>query len=294
MNTRHSTPHPRGYHPKHLGGHIFLLVLCVYFLIPLWWVFVAATKTNPGLFVSTSGALWFGHDFALFSNISQLTTYQGGIYWHWLANSLLYAVVGGGGATIISVLAGYGFAKYRFKGRGFLFMLVLGSVMVPSTALVVPLFVMFNKASMLNTVWDVILPSLLSPVGAYLIRVYCQDAVPDELIDAARVDGAGEMRTFWSVALPQLRPAVITVLLLSMVATWNNFFLPSVMLSDSKLWPITVGLNAWLVNTTVSSGAEQVWNLVVSGAFISIVPLIVVFLVLQRYWQSGLTLGALK
>jgi len=289
-----STVHSHGYHPRHWGGHIFLLILCVYFLVPLWWLVVAATKTNSGLFVSTSGALWFAKDFALFSNFTQLVHYQGGIYWRWLANSLLYAIVGGGGATIISVLAGYGFAKYRFKGRGFLFMLVLGSVMVPGTALVVPLFVMFNNVSLLNTVWSVILPSLLSPVGAYLVRIYCQDVLPDELIDAARVDGAGELRTFWSVALPQLRPAVITVLLLSMVATWNNFFLPSVMLSNTKLLPITVGLNNWLVNTTVASGAEQVWNLVVSGAFFSVIPLIVVFLLLQKYWQSGLTLGSIK
>ncbi|MDR0284925.1 MAG: carbohydrate ABC transporter permease [Propionibacteriaceae bacterium] len=293
MTKHHSQP-VGGYHPKHVGSHVFLVILCVYFLIPLWWVLVAATKSNRDLFVSSSGALWFGQNFSLFDNITQLTTYQDGIYWRWLGNSLLYALLGGGGATIISVLAGYGFAKYQFKGRGFVFMLVLGAVMVPGTALVVPLFVMFNQVSLLNTMWSVVLPSLLSPVGTYLIRVYCQDALPDELTDAARVDGAGELRTFWSVALPQLRPAVITVLLLSVVATWNNFFLPSVMLANSKLWPITVGLNTWLINTRVSSGADQVWNLVVTGAFVSVVPLVIVFLLLQKYWQSGLTLGALK
>ena len=283
-----------GYHPKRIGGHVFLIILCFYFLIPLWWLIVAATKNNSSLFISTSGALWFGNHFSLFDNVTQLTTYQAGIYWRWLGNSLLYAILGGGGATIISILAGYGFAKYRFKGRGFLFMLVLGSVMVPMTALVIPLFVLFNVTGLLNTIWSVILPSLLSPVGTYLIRVYCQDALPDELMDAARVDGASEVRTFWSVSLPQLRPAAITVLLLTTVATWNNFFLPSVMLANQKLWPITVGLQNWLVNTTVSSGHEQIWNLVVSGAFISVIPLVVVFLLLQRYWQSGLTLGSLK
>ncbi len=294
MSKNTSGRHPGGYRPKRVGSHVFLVILCAYFLIPLWWVVVASTKSNQELFVSSGGALWFGSHFSLAANVAQISSYQDGIYWHWLGNSLLYALVGGGGATIISVLAGYGFAKYRFKGRGFVFMLVLGAVMVPSTALVIPLFVMFNKVALLNTIWAVILPSLLSPVGTYLIRVYAQDALPDELTEAARVDGAGELRTFWSIALPQLRPAVITVLLLSVVATWNNFFLPSVMLSNSKLWPITVGLNTWLINTRVSSGSDQIWNLVVTGAFLSIVPLIVVFLVLQKYWQSGLTLGALK
>jgi len=283
-----------GYQPKRIGSHVFLVILCVYFLIPLWWLIVASTKSNAALFTSTGSALWFSDHFSFFANVQGLSTYQNGIYWTWLGNSLLYAVVGGGGATIISVMAGYGFAKYRFKGRGFLFMLVLGSVMVPATALVLPLFMMFSKLSLVNTMWAVILPSLLSPVGTYLIRVYCQDALPDELMDAARVDGANELRLFWSVGLPQLRPALVTVLLLSVVATWNNFFLPQIMLSSPRLYPVTVGLYNWLVHSNAGSGAEQVWYLVVSGAFISIVPLIVVFLTLQRYWQSGLALGALK
>ncbi|MCL2652922.1 MAG: carbohydrate ABC transporter permease [Propionibacteriaceae bacterium] len=289
-----STSKPHGYQPKRIPSQVFLVILCVYFLIPLWWLLVASTKSNPDLFVSSSGPLWFSGHFSFFANLSGLSTYSNGIYWRWLGNSLLYAFVGGIGATTISVLAGYGFAKYNFKGRGFVFALVLGSVMVPATALVLPLFMMFSKLSLINTIWAVILPSLLSPVGTYLIRVYCQEALPDELMDAARVDGASEFRTFWSVSIPQLRPAIVTVLLLSVVATWNNFFLPQIMLSSSKLWPITVGLNYWLTHSSVGSTSEQVWNLVVSGAFVSIVPLIVAFLFLQRYWQSGLTLGSLK
>lgn len=288
------TQRPRGYHSKRIPSQVFLVILCVYFLIPLWWLIVASTKSNPDLFVSSTGPLWFAQHFSFMANLQGLSTFQNGIYWRWLANSLIYAFAGGLGATAISVLAGYGFAKYNFKGRGFVFGLVLGSVMVPATALVLPLFMMFSKLSLLNTMWSVILPSLLSPVGTYLIRVYSQEALPDELMDAARVDGAGEFRTFWSVSIPQLRPAIITVLLLSVVATWNNFFLPQIMLTSSKLWPITVGLNYWLVHSNGGATSEQVWNLVVSGAFISIVPLIVAFLFLQRYWQSGLTLGSLK
>ena len=289
-----NTPRPRGYQSKHIPSQVLLVILCVYFLIPLWWLVVASTKSNPDLFVSSSGPLWFSQHFSFFSNVQGLSSYQNGIYWRWLGNSLLYALVGGVGATAISVLAGYGFAKFNFRGRGFVFSLVLGSVMVPATALVLPLFMMFSKLSLLNTIWAVILPSLLSPVGTYLVRVYCQEALPDELTDAARVDGASELRTFWSVSMPQLRPAIITVLLLSVVATWNNFFLPQIMLSSQKLWPITVGLSYWLTHSSVGSTSEQVWNLVVCGAFISIVPLIVAFLFLQRYWQSGLTLGSLK
>ena len=113
--------------------------------------------------------------------------------------------------------------------------------MVPTTALVIPTFVLFAQVGWTNTIWAVIFPTLLNPFGVYLMNVYAHDAVPDELLDAARVDGAGEFRTFFQVALPLLRPAIVTVLLLSIVASWNNYFLPLVMLSDNRLFPVTVG-----------------------------------------------------
>lgn len=279
---------------RRIGSHIFLLILVVYFLTPLWWLIVAATKDTSGLFTGTGGALWFDSEFHLFSNIAELFERQDGIYWRWLGNSFLYAFAGGIGATILAVLAGYGFAKYRFRGRSAFFSLLLGAVMVPLTALVIPTFVLMSNIGLVNTMWAVILPSLLSPFGVYLMRVSTQDAVPDELLDAARVDGAGELRTFFQVALPLLRPAIVTVLLVSVVATWNNFFLPLAVLSDPNLLPVTVGLNNWQALSNAGAGGEQIWNLVTTGAFISVLPLVISFLALQKYWQGGLSLGALK
>ena len=226
---------------RNVAANLFLLALVTYFLVPVWWLLVASTKDAQGLF-SGSGALWFGDDFAFFSNLSTLWTYNGGEYRRWFLNSVVYAVTGGVGATAIAVLAGYGFAKFRFRGRNVMFALLLGSVMVPLTALVIPTFILMSNLGLTDTRWGVILPSLLSPFGVYLMRVYVSSAVPDELMDAARVDGAGELRIFWQVALPMMRPAVITVLLLSVVATWNNYFLPLTMLSSSKLYPVTVGI----------------------------------------------------
>ena len=279
---------------RNLGSHTFLVLLVLYFALPLWWLIVASTKNINGLFTGTGGPLWFDSEFDLVANVRQLFTQNGGIYWRWLANSFLYALVGGVGATVLSVLAGYGFAKYRFRGRNLYFSLLLGSVMVPLTALVIPTFVLLSDMGLTNTIWAVILPSLLSPFGVYLMRVYAQDAVPDELLDAARVDGAGDIRTFFSVALPLLRPAIVTVLLLSTVATWNNFFLPLAVLSDTKLLPVTVGLGAWQAQSQSGAAGTQLWNLVVTGALISIIPLIISFLALQKYWQGGLSLGSLK
>ncbi len=277
-----------------VGSHVFLVLLVLYFALPLWWLVVASTKDINGLFTGTGGPLWFDENFSLVDNIRQLFTQGGGIYWRWLGNSFLYALAGGLGATVLSVLAGYGFAKYRFPGSNLYFAVLLGSVMVPLTALVIPTFVLLAEVKLVNTIWAVILPSLLSPFGVYLMRVYAQDAVPDELLDAARVDGAGDFKTFVSVALPLLRPAIVTVLLLSTVGTWNNYFLPLAVLSDTQLLPVTVGLGQWQAQSTSGAAGSQLWNVVVTGALISILPLIISFLSLQKYWQGGLTMGSLK
>ncbi|WP_082492163.1 carbohydrate ABC transporter permease [Leifsonia sp. Root4] len=279
---------------RRIGSHVFLVILVIYFITPLWWLLVAATKDNSGLFTGTGGSLWFDDNFAFFDNIAGLFERQGGIYWRWLGNSFLYAFAGGLGATVLSVMAGYGFAKFRFRGRNAFFSVVLGSVMVPVTALVIPTFMLLSQAGLINTIWAVILPSLLSPFGVYLMRIYTQDAVEDEMLDAARVDGAGELRIFFQVALPLLKPALVTVLLLSVVGTWNNFFLPLAVLSDPQLLPVTVGLNGWTALSNAGAGGEQVWNLITTGAFVSIIPLVLSFLFLQRYWQGGLSLGSVK
>jgi len=279
---------------RRIGSHLFLLLAVVYFIVPLWWLVVGSTKTNSGLFVGSGGALWFNDEFALWDNVTQLFTYQGGIYWTWMRNSFVYAIVGGVGSTVLAVLAGYALAKYRFRGRNLYFSMLLGSVMVPLTALTIPTFVLLSQLGMINTMWAIILPSLLSPIGVYLVRVYAVDAIPDEMLDAGRVDGAGELRLFFRVALPLLRPAFVTVLLLTTVATWNNFFLPLAVLRDPQLLPVTVGINQWQALSNAGAGGEQVWNLITTGALVSILPLVAAFLGPQKYWQGGLSLGSIK
>lgn len=275
-------------------AYVFFAAAILYFLVPLWWLFVASTKTISSLFDSPS-ALWFDGPFNLFANIAQLFTFSGGLYGRWLLNSAIYAIGGGVGATILATLAGYGFAKYQFSGRRISFAILLGAVMVPATALVIPTFTLFANAGLTNTMWAVLLPSLLNPFGVYLMLVYATDAIPDELMDAARVDGAGEFRVFARVALPLLRPALVTVLLLSVVAIWNNYFLPLVMLQGADLLPVPVGLGVWESQAGTNNGSYQsYWTLIITGALISIVPLIIAFLTLQRYWRGGLAVGSLK
>ena len=132
-----------------------------------------------------------------------------------------------------------------------------------------------SKLNFVNTVWSVILPSVLFPFGVFLVRVFIQESVPDEILQAARIDRAGEFLIFWRIVIPMLRPALVTVFLFSLVASWNNFFLPLVMLSESKLYPLTVGLQAWFEQAAQEGGNSFLFNLVIAGSLVAIVPLII-------------------
>jgi len=263
-----------------------------HFLFPLWWLVDASTKTNADLF-STFG-LWFGGDFALIDNLQSLFTVRDGIFARWILNTIIYALVSAVGATLLSTMAGYAFAKFRFPGRNAIFSIILGTIMIPLTALALPTYLVFSQIGIVNTPWAVIIPSLVSPFGVYLMRVYAADSIPDELLEAARVDGAGEIRIFAQVGLRLLAPGVVTVFLFSLVGTWNNYFLPLIMLQSSELLPLTVGLAQLQSSATAGGGSQALFSTVITGSLVSVAPLIVAFLFLQRYWQSGLTSGGVK
>ncbi len=270
---------------------VLMLAFLVYTVMPLIWLVLNSTKKQGDLF--DSFGLWFGHSFHLFTNIHDTLTYNDHIFLRWFANTLLYVVVGAGGATLLATLAGYGMAKFRFPGRGGVFAVVLGAVAVPGTALAVPTFLMFSKMGLVNTPWAVIIPSLISPFGLYLMWVFATEAVPTEILEAARMDGAGELRTFFTISIRLLSPGIVTVLLFTTVATWNNYFLPLIMLSNPKWYPLTVGMNQWNAQAQ-GAGSQPIFNLVLTGSLLSIIPIVVAFLVLQRQWQSGLSAGSVK
>jgi multiple sugar transport system permease protein len=270
---------------------VFMLICVGYFLLPLFWLVVASTKSNDDLF--TSFGLWFA-DFNLFENIKDVLTFQDGVFIYWAINSAIYAVVSAVGASFLSTAAGYGFAKYDFPGKAVLFAITLGAIMIPIAALTVPTYLLFARAGLTDTYLAIILPSLAIPFGVFLMRVYAADAVDDALIEAARVDGVGELRIFFTVALRLLVPGSITVLLFSLVATWNNYFLPLIMLNTSEKFPLTVGLALWQSTAAGGSGSRALFSTVITGSLLAIVPLVIAFLFLQRYWQSGLATGGVK
>ena len=234
-------------------------LILLYTLVPLVWLVISATKTQEGL--ASSSGLWFSGDFALWDNISETFSYNDGIFVRWLLNTLLYVVLGAGGATLLAVLGGYALAKFDFPGKRAVFAVVIGAVAVPGTALAVPTFLMFSKMGLTDTPWAVIIPSLVSPFGLYLMWVFATEAIPTELMEAARIDGAGEVRTFFPVALPLLAPGIVTVLLFTMVATWNNYFLPLIMLKDPDWYPLTLGLDAWNAQAQTSAvSRSSTWS----------------------------------
>ncbi|MDP9794147.1 multiple sugar transport system permease protein [Catenuloplanes nepalensis] len=271
---------------------VLMLGVLAYFLLPVVWLVVASTKSNSGLF--RSFGLWFDRDFALGDNLRSVFTRDDGVFVRWLVNTFAYAGLSAVGATVLATMAGYAFAKYTFPGGRLLFNIVLGAVMIPTTALAIPTYLLFSNAGLTNTPWAIILPSIVNPFGLYLMTVYAQSAIDDSLLESARIDGAGEFRIFWQVCARILAPGMVTVLLFTLVATWNNYFLPLIMLQDTDKLPLTVGLAQWQSAATRGNGGEALYSSVITGAMVSTLPLIAMFLFLQRYWQSGLADGGVK
>jgi multiple sugar transport system permease protein len=271
---------------------VALVVCTLYFLLPLAWLVISATKSTSDLF-DTFG-FWFSGHFNLFANIRAVFTYEGGTFTRWITNTAFYAGTAALGAAALATAAGYAFAKYDFPGRKLIFGGILGAIMIPATALALPTYLLFSSVGIVNTPLAVILPSLVSPFAVYLMRVYAAEAIPDSLIEAARIDGAGEFKIFWRVGVRLLGPGIVTVFLFALVATWNNYFLPLIMLSNSSLYPITVGLAQWQAQASAAGGSQALFSIVITGSFISVLPLVVAFLYLQRYWQTGLATGGVK
>jgi multiple sugar transport system permease protein len=266
---------------------VVLLLGAVYCLIPVLWVLMAATKSRDELFSTFT----FVPGSGLWDNLRDLTAYRDGVYWLWMANSALYAGVGALLSVALSAVSGYALAKFTFRGRGVVFTVLLTGVLMPPITLAVPQYLLMAKVGLAGTYWSVLLPSVLSPYGIYLARIYAAAAIPDEVVEAARVDGAKEIRLFTSIALPMMRPGLVTIFLFQFVAIWNNFLLPYIMLGDDQRFPVTVGLYGLLQQ---GASIPALYTLVITGALLSIIPLIALFLGLQRYWRVDLLSGAVK
>ncbi|MFJ9637635.1 carbohydrate ABC transporter permease [Streptomyces sp. NPDC101178] len=285
-----STPRPvrRGRWYGRTAANLVVGLSALYALLPLLWLLAASTVDSEALFASDFFSL---SNFALFDNIGALLAQDDGAYLRWYGNSLLYAVGGAAVGALISTAAGYVFDKFEFAGKRALFALILVSVMVPATVLALPMYLLASDLQLANTVWSVLIPVLFNPFGVYLARMFSASYVPDEVLEAARMDGANELRGFFSVGLRMIAPGYVTIFLFQLTAIWNNFFLPLVMLSDESLYPLSLGLYSWNAAAPIN---PDYYPLMVIGSLLALLPLVIAFLLLQRYWRSGLTAGSVK
>ncbi|MFC7876577.1 carbohydrate ABC transporter permease [Isoptericola sp. NPDC057391] len=266
-----------------------LFAFVLYSVGPVWWLIVAATKTKQQLY-RTNG-LWFA-DLNLVENLQALFTYQDAIYPRWLANTALYGLASSVGLTLVSLAAGYGLARYSYRGKGLTMAFVIGSFLIPGVLLTIPSYLLYVRLGIFDTVWSMILPGFFSAFSVYLAKVYAQGAVPAELMEAARLDGAGEYRIFFQIGLRLLSTAGATIFLLHFVGTWNAFMGPLVFLRTAEKWPVMVGLYSWLQRGTDSQ--YDLTGLVITGALVASIPMVLLMISMQRYWKSGVTLGSLK
>ncbi|MEH0448533.1 carbohydrate ABC transporter permease [Streptomyces sp. B21-102] len=266
---------------------VTLLLGAVYCLLPVAWVVIASTKSGRELF--STFTFLPGTGFA--DNLKDLDSYRDGVYWTWMGNSALYAGLGALLSTCVSAFSGYALAVYRFRGRESIFNILLAGVLMPPIILAVPQYLLLAQADLTDSYWSVLLPQILSPYGVYLARIYAAAAVPGDVVEAGRMDGASEWRIFSRIALPMMVPGLVTVFLFQFVAVWNNFLLPYIMLSDDEKFPITLGLF-----TLLEQGSNQpaLYTLVITGAFLAVIPLVALFLVVQRFWSLDLLSGAVK
>ena len=260
---------------------VFFLVGIVYFGFPLYWISISVTKVDGD--IDTSNPLWFGSTIHPLENIHTLFTIDGGIFARWFLNTLIYS---GGSALIIvviSALGGYGLSKLIRRGANFIGATTIGMIMVPANTLVVPLFILFARMNLNGSMWSVFLPALPSPLGLFLVKYYIDRHVSDEILNAARLDKAGELKIFSKIVLPIIAPMLGTVFLIAFVTNCNSYFLPQIMLNDPNLYPVTVGL------ANRYGGQFQL-----VGIFVAILPSVLAFFYLQRNWQHGLIDGATR
>lgn len=278
-----------------------LLIFAIYFVVPLVWLLFATTRDPTSLY-SSWFPLTFGSIDRLVASWTDVIAYQNGEMLLWLGNSIRYAGLSLIGSLAICIPAGYILAIGRFPGRRVLLWLTLITMLLPVSAMVLPLFLELNLAHLINTQWAVILPAMFFPFGVYLSYVYYGSSLPRELVDAARVDGCSELRVFWNLALPLARPLLGLLAFISFNANWNNFFGPYVMLNDDKLYNLPVGLNSVVAATSAlrpgfnpTPGATSfVQADAAMAALFMIVPVVIVFIFSMRYVTSGAFTGGVK
>jgi multiple sugar transport system permease protein len=291
----------RGGRMRTQGGRsvagLILVLFVLFFVIPIIWLLFAVTKSSHALIVSNPFSVGSWADFV--ANWNQLFGFQDGAVTLWIGNSTFYTLGALVITLVVSIPAGYALALTEFRLRKALLVLTLVVMLIPSTALVLPVFLELNTVGLIGTPLSVILPMSFFPFGVYLTYIYFSTSIPRDLLAAARIDGCSEIQVFTRIALPLAAPIVALVAFFNFVQNWNNFFLPFVMLPSSDGYPIQVGLTSLLASTPAfnpsSAGSDSVQLPTLALAtIVSILPVLIVFLFSQRFLVAGMTAGGTK
>ena len=262
--------------------YALLLIGATISLLPMVWMVSASlmpsgeASTFPPHFLPST--VTFAHYVSLFTRLS---------IGRYLFNSALIAIIVTTTSLLINGMAGYAFAKLRFRGRDRLFKALSGGLVLPVQVAMLPLFLLLKNMGLINTYWGVIIPGMSSIFGIFLVRQYAL-AIPDEMLDAARVDGASEFRIFWSIVVPGIVPILATLAIWTFLATWNDFMWPLIVLSDESHYTLPVAL------ANLAGEHVQDTELMMAGSVITIIPVMLVFLFLQRYYIQGVMAGSVK
>lgn len=269
---------------KSTAKYALLCLGALVMLLPFVWMLLSSSMSSQEII--SRPLTWFPSAIRVenYQNLSKAIP-LGRMY----INSLVVTTCITLGVLLTSALAGYGFAKFDFPGRNVLFVLVLATMMIPFFVVMIPIFYLISKLGWINSYPGLIVPNIVTAFGIFLLRQYML-SLPDEVLDAARVDGASEWEIFWRIALPLSTPAIGALGILSFVYQWNNFLWPLIVARSSDMWTVPVGLNS----LRVYASSAEVINLQMAGAALAIIPVMIVFLALQRYFVQGIALSGLK
>ena len=284
--------------PYKIVSVIILIILAIGFLFPLYWIATGAFKTAKE--INSVTPVWFPPEWSMdnFTRLFERRTaplFQLGpivgptvpAAFRWLLNTVFMAVAAMILTCITAAMAGYALAKKRFVGRALLFSLIVCAMALPKQVILIPLIREMSALSLYNTLWAVIFPTVGWPFGVFLMKQF-SEGIPGEILEAARIDGAGEIKTFTTIVLPMVKPGIGALAIFTFINSWNDYFMQLIMLSSNENYTISLGIATLQAETSVDMGV------LMAGAALAAVPIIVVFLIFQKYFTKGITMGAVK
>ena len=260
---------------------VILILLVIFFLFPLYWIVTGSFKDV--IEINSRVSIWFPQNPTV-DNYARLFENPAFL---WLFNIVFISAMAMLLTCITAALAGYALGKKRFYGRAILFTIIICAMALPKQVIVIPLAQEMKLLHLSDTLWAVILPTVGWPFGVFLMKQF-SETIPNEILEAARVDGAGELKTFFSVVFPMIKPGIGALAIFTFVNTWNDYFLQLVMLTSKEKWTLPLAI------ANLQGEMSSDFGLIMAGAALAAIPIIVVFIAFQKYFTQGIAMGAVK